>query len=106
MDKNVKLMDEMMDSIAQSEEWNRIQLTDPMVQDATQQPEACIDRIGLSEDDANELFAAASDYAYSTGLSAILYGIHVADAIRDVAARPVDLSRYIMKRVEARHDEG
>ena len=50
-----------------------------------------------------ELSDAQTGEVAATGNVGILFGIHVADAIRDVAARSADLSRYVLNRI--RRDE-
>lgn len=104
MDKNVKLMDELMNSIIQTDDWNEIQLNDPGILEKSERLNRLLDQIrDAAPPELADLIAALEDATLDAACShitpAILYGIHVADAIRDVAARPCDLSRYVMNRV-------
>lgn len=101
MDKNVKSMDEIMGAVGQTDEWLSIQISDPMILDATKNMSVLLEQ--LKQYAPDRPVDAVEDAAYSLvnayTNAAILYGIHVADAIRDVAARPCDLSRHVMQRM-------
>lgn len=102
-DKNLALMDSiMMDAIVQSDEWQKIQLNDPRITAANDRLEAALEQARALIDLYAELSDAHSAVISALGDSGILFGIHVADAIRDVASRPADLSRRIMERMEGR----
>ena len=99
-DKNLALMDEIMGVITQSDEWQEIQMYDPRITAASDRFDAALERV--KDLIPKDTYAELSD-AYSTGLSAIgdagvLFGVHVANVIRDVAARPANLSRYFLDR--------
>lgn len=103
-DKNLALMDDIVQSICQTDEWNEIQLNDPRITAARDRWEAALERARAFL--PNELYmelsdAQAGEVAYTSD-AGILLGIHVADAIRDVASRPADLSRHILERMEGR----
>ncbi len=103
MDKNVRMVDELMNSIIQTDDWDEIQLNDPWILEQNSKLDTALDRLkDAAPPELADLIAdledATLDAAYSYITPAILYGIHVADAIRDVAARPCDLSRYVMNR--------
>lgn len=102
-DKNLTLMDSIMQALTgdAKNEWNVLLLHDPMIIAANERFNAVLERVRdlLPEDISYEL-----DDAYAGGLAAIgdagiLFGIHTADAIRDVASRPADLSRHILERI-------
>lgn len=103
-DKNLILMNSiLMDGIAQLEEWRDAQMNDPRFTAAVNRFDTALEqaRTTIPEELYREL-----DDAYADGISAIgdigiLFGIHVADAIRDVTSRPADLSRYILERMES-----
>lgn len=101
-DKNLVLMDKIMGGIVKAGEWDEIQLNDPSIIAADARWDAALEQTKnlISE----ELYAELYD-AYTAGTSAfgdvsILYGIHVADVIRDVASRPADLSQYVLERIK------
>ena len=101
-DKNLALMADIMGTIVQADEWQDIQLNDPMITDARNCWETILKRAKafLPEDIYLELEDAEAGEVAATGNAGILFGIHVADAIRDVASRPADLSRHVLKRIE------
>ena len=102
VDKNLVLMDDlMMNAITQLDEWQVIQMHDPRIATADERYYAALEQARALI--PAELYAELSDAHASelaaTGDVGILFGIHVADAIRDVASRPTDLSRHILKRI-------
>lgn len=105
-DKNLVLVDEIMNTITGSGqgEWDEIQTHDPMIIAADNRFEAMMEQVKalIPEKLYNELYDAHSSVGSAIGDAGILFGIHVADAIRDVASRPADLSRHILKRIEGR----
>lgn len=102
-DKNLALMDGIMGGISQLPEWAEIQLHDPMIVAADARWKAAIEEAKalLPRELYDELSDASFDEIVAHSSAGILFGIHVADAIRDVASRPADLSRHILKRLEA-----
>lgn len=103
-DKNLALMDEIMGSITQADEWQEIQLHDPIITAATTHWNAMMEQAEafLPEDLYSDLFDAHTDTVSAIGDAGILFGIHAVAAIRDVASRPFDLSRRILNRMEGR----
>lgn len=103
MDKNVKMMDDLMNAIIQTDMWMTEQKQNPQVLKADQQLNAELQGIrGMVPDEVyHRIVDATHEYAAAFEHAAILYGIHVADAIHDVAGRPSDLSRHILARVQA-----
>ena len=101
-DKNLKLMDEIMCAIVQLDAWDDIRAHDPMISDSEDRWWAAMKKAeSLIPDELyNELCDAHFAEASDTGSAGILFGIHIANAIRDVAARPTDLSRHIMERMK------
>lgn len=100
MDTNKAIMDDIMDRITQTEEWNRIQLEDPQIAEAEREAEVLYRDLGGKEQDrVTELLAGLST-AYS--YAAILYGMRVAVAIHEATADPCVMSRYVLKRLEGR----
>ena len=101
-DKNLVLMDDlMMNAITQLDEWQELQLHDPRITAANQRWCAAMEQVRALI--PMELYAELSD-AHAAELSAtgdlgILFGLHVMDAIRDVASRPMDLSRRVLERI-------
>lgn len=103
-DKNLALMDDIMDMVTQADEWAEIQTHDPRITDAGNCWDTVMERTKalLPRELYDELSDAHSSVIAAIGDVGILFGIHVAEAIRDVAARPADLSRYILNRTEGR----
>lgn len=100
--KNLALMDDIMDAVTQLDEWMETQQNDPRITTANNRWCTVIEQVKalLPRGLYDELCEAHSSEVAATGDVGILFGIHVADAIRDVASRPTDLSRYILKRVK------
>ena len=101
MDKNLALMDRIMGGITQSDEWNEIQISDPQISNADARWHGAMEQVRDLIPDGlyDELCDAHVTEISAIGDAGILYGIHVADVIRDVASRPVDLSKYVLKRM-------
>ena len=103
-DKNLALMDRIMGEITQADEWNEIQMTDPQITDADTRWHGAMEQVKdlIPEGLYDELFDTHLEEIAATGSAGILFGIHVAEVIRDVAARPIDLSRYVQNRIANR----
>ena len=101
-DINVQLMDDLMNGITQADMWLTEQLQNPEILAAKRLLDEAMGKIGgMAPDEiCGEIEDAAFRYASAFETAAILFGIHVADAMRDVAARPSDLSRYILARMK------
>lgn len=91
-----RVVDDLMNGIWNSDEWNRLQTNDPRIQAAetafhallysltgTIEKETC----WQMEETIGELEAAMAD-------TAILYGIHVANSIQLAAANPASYSAH------------
>lgn len=102
MDKDMEIISQLMVTITQTNEWFRICHEDAQIQRATLGLQAIMERVVVlvPEELMDELWDALGDLEQAQETSAILYGIRVADAIRDVATRPTDLTRYIIDRAK------
>lgn len=100
---DLALMNEIMDGIVQTDEWTKLQIIDPGVQAAANQWRQAMEsaKAHLPRAVYIELSDAHACEVGAIGDAAILYGIHVANTIRDIAARPSDLSKYILSIREA-----
>lgn len=99
-DINVQLMDDLMDGITQTDAWLTEQMQNPEIREAKRLLDEALEAIaGMVPDEAyHALEDATCRYASAYETAAILYGIHVAEAMRDVSSRPSDLSRQILAR--------
>lgn len=106
-DKNVELMDELMGTVVQTKVWIKEQQENPEILAADKQLEEALGAIkGIVPNNVIvQITDAAWGYASAFENAAILYGLRVADAIHDIAARPSDLSQYILDRVAKRQAE-
>ena len=97
---DVALMDDLMDGITQTDLWNQIQQTDPMLLEADKQLDDALAAVKTkcTDEELKAISDAASAYGTALDYAAIMYGIHVADTIRSVCANPSDVTRYIMQR--------
>ena len=98
VDKNLVLMDDILEVIGQSDEWEDIQLHDPRIVAANKALKAEVAALQLPFDEYCSLELAIGQATATTIDAAILYGIHVAFALQDVVGRIPDLSRHIMQR--------
>lgn len=101
MKDSVAIMDTIMDHMTQTEMWNYILITDPLIQDAEKELNSNLEALeGLVSDKQIEsLRAAAWGLSTATDYPAILYGMRVAQAIQEVTANPALLSQCILDRV-------
>ena len=99
-DKNVRIVDELMQTIVQTDEWGDIQENDPDIKWSDRELTATLQEVRSLI--PGELYHRIEEaiYGYSNAVesAAMLYGIHVVTAIRDVSARHFDLSRHVMAR--------
>lgn len=100
VDKNLVLMDDILDVIGQSDEWEDIQLHDPRIVAANKALKAEMEALQLPFNEYCGLELAIGQATATVIDAAILYGIHVAFALQDVVERIPDLSRHIMQRTE------
>lgn len=107
MKDSVAIMDDIMDHVTQTEIWNHILMTDPLIQDAEKELNSNLEALEgvVSDKQIEDLRAAAWGLASATDYPAILYGMRVAQAIQEVSANPAALSQCILDRV-VKHREG
>ena len=100
-DANIQLMDDLMNGIIQTDEWENIQNADPVIAAAFERFSKALDEVKsrITREQYVELSDAVCHYVASFDTAAILYGMHIATSIRDIAARPADLSGYILRRM-------
>lgn len=98
-DKNLILVNEIMGVVTQSEEWQEIQIHDPTIAAAEARFSAAMEKAEavIPRELYSELSDAHTAALLATGDAGVLFGVHVVDAIRDVAARPADLSKYVLE---------
>lgn len=97
-DKNLDLMNDIMRGVAQSGEWHDILAHDPRITAADDRYSAALEkaREWLPKTLYMELSDAHTDEITDAGEAGILFGIRVADVIRDATSRP----KYVMNRRE------
>ena len=107
IDNNLVLVDDIMGTIMQTDEWEEIQLNDPRVVAATNalQEKMAALRPLFSFKEYFGLEKAVWEAATSIVEPAIMYGIHVALALQDVTGRIPDYSRYILQKIGGEQDE-
>ena len=95
---SLALMNQIMDVICTSDKWERIQATNPIIATAGDEWMAALAQVKplLPRDLYTELEDAHTREVVVSVDAAILYGIHVADTIREATANPNDLSRYML----------
>ncbi len=101
--ETLSLMADIMDGITSADEWTRIQTTDPGIAAADDKWDRALSDAkpylpwAIYEELSNANASVASAYSDA----GILYGIRVADVIREAAAHPEEISRYYLARMEA-----
>lgn len=101
MKDSVAFMDDIMDHVTQTEMWNNILMTDPLIQDAEKELNSNLEALEgiVSDKQIEDLRAAAWGLSSATDYPAILYGMRVAQAIQEVSSNPAPLSQCILDRV-------
>lgn len=101
MQKKLKIMDDIMCAVTQTEEWDRIQTSDPAILEANKETRELLELIrpAISDDLLYRLDDAISGQFCAYVDAAILYGIQVADAIHAVSENPEALSYHVMERI-------
>lgn len=99
-DKNVQLVDELMQSIGQTDVWQDELANNPMIQQSEKELSAVMEKIRqyAPKELADQLSDTVSENIVAYEWPAILYGMRVVYAIEDVSRRPSDLSRFLMQR--------
>jgi len=93
-EKELAAADTILGAIVTSKEWEHILSNDPRIRAATQSYEAAL----YENSNPDTLYDTTQMLIVAHIDAAILYGIHVANAIRAVSADSTALSRYIMER--------
>lgn len=98
--EELSLVADIMAGIINSDEWNDIQLHDPDIKAAEERRERVLEsaKAYLPREVYVELSDAQSGEVAAYIAPAIMYGIHVAEVIREVSANPTELSRYYLER--------
>ncbi len=107
MKENLEIVDDIMDRVTQTDFWNNIQLTNPMIKDADNQLSTLLDKLKATspEDLVEEVRDAACGLSNAFCYPAILYGMRVTQAIQEVTLDPNALSQHIMDRVAAQNKQ-
>lgn len=102
MEKNMEIISQLLSTIMQTNEWFRICNENPQIQQASHALQLTMARVSamVPETIMDELWDTLCNLEEAQETAAVLYGIRVADAIKDVAARPADLSHYIIDRAK------
>lgn len=98
---DIAMMDEFLDMLTQSAEWTRINEKDPWIQSAYAEKGVMMEKASLlmEKKDYLELESALVMYESAITNAAIMYGIHVADAIRTISASPELVSQMVVDRM-------
>lgn len=99
-EKDLSLMADIMNGVAQSDEWGEIQKNDPGITAAQAELDRARERARayLPREVYDDLCDAEGSDAAAYCDAAILYGMHVAATIQAVAANPAELSRFWLER--------
>lgn len=99
MDYRMELMDRIMGALFNSDEWNRILMSDPRICTATKRVSMLMDRLQsiVPYELYSELEDAIGHSETAHSDAGILFGIYVADTIRQTVANPAVYSDYWLK---------
>ena len=102
MQKELEIMDEIMSAVTQTDAWQEVLQKDELVKKAWAELNPLMEqaRNYLPKDLWVRLEDAACAISSAHGDAGILFGIHVADAIRAVTTCPGALSHHIVARLE------
>ena len=86
----IALVGDIITNIVCSDTWGQEQLDNPVIVEKTARLESILIAVRnyIPETLASELESAIYEYTGSYESAAILFGIHVADALREIAAKP------------------
>lgn len=96
-------MDDIIAGIVCSRVWDLEQIANPEISECTTKLEELLQTVEriIPSTLMAELESAIYQYAGAYERAALLNGLHVADALRDVAARPFDYAEQVGKRLES-----
>lgn len=101
--KLMALMDDLMGTITQTDEWKERQMTDPQIKDAEKELKLVLRNI--SHLIPFEIYCSLEDSTINVACAyaeaAILYGMQVANAIHTAVSNPNALSQHILNRISA-----
>ena len=99
-DRNVALVDEILQTALQTDEYFKMLLEDPEIKRTGHDLESIIDGITpkITKEERDALETAINMQLNANDRVTFLYGIHTIAAIYDVAARPYDLSQYVLEK--------
>lgn len=102
MNKELEIMDEIMSAVTQTDAWQEAQEKDALVKRAWEKLDPFMEQARgyLPQGLWFRLENAVNGVSAAHGDAGILFGIHVADAIRAVTACPGALSHHIAARVK------
>ena len=86
----ISLVGDIITNIVCSDTWGQEQLDNPVIAEKTARLESMLRTIGnyVPETLMCELESTIYEYTGAYESAAILFGIHVADALREIAAKP------------------
>jgi len=98
---DLTIMDDLFGAIVSTDAWDKEQRQNPEIIAAWKEMEGELDCIrGFVPDKTiNRLYDAVNTCYTASFTAAILYGMRVSNIIRDVFARPSDLSQFILDRI-------
>lgn len=107
MSRNIALMDDLLSGITQTDTWKDVQLQNPEILAADKVLAEALEKLrGVAPEEViNQIIDAAYAYASSFETAAILYGVHVADTLRDCSAHSEEVSQFILDRMVSRREK-
>lgn len=94
------IVDEIMRAVEQTDEWMRIQATDPGIQAADEAFMGFLNGLDLAEKDRDKVSELAITLANAYTTPAILYGVNVVLSLQAAAANPAVLTALWQERRE------
>lgn len=101
-ERKMQLVEEIIASVVCSDVWDKEQCANPEVIIASKNMEGLLLAVRqyAPEDLMDDLERAIYQYAGAYERASLLNGLHVADALRDVAAHPSDYANLIDKKLK------
>lgn len=106
MKENLEIVDDIMDQVTQTDFWDSIQRTNPMIKEADDHLSALLNKLKAtsSENLVEKVRAAAWELSNAFCYPAILYGMRVAQALQEVTLDPIGAIAYLRELAQAEKD--
>lgn len=97
---NQELYADIMEHIMQTEVWDEIEKSNPMIDASAKRLNALLDNLRgpISDEIVETISDDVFNYVTATAESAVLYGIQVANALNEIIANPAAYSQNVLQK--------